>query len=114
MSKMLAMLRAMDAFTEHTGGADELAADNDAVTCPTCGAAVEDDALDAQTMADGSLMWPRPFCRAHLISGLERLRATLNEPETLELSPAGKLALAAIRARRERDARSAAGEDGDA
>lgn len=52
--------------------------DDDApITCPTCGAAVESDALARQTMADGELMWPRPFCRACLLAGLRRLDAEL-------------------------------------
>lgn len=49
----------------------------DAVTCHKCGAVVEDDALARQTMADGTLMWPEPFCRACLLAGLRRLKAWL-------------------------------------
>ena len=49
----------------------------DAMLCPTCGAPVESDALDKQTMPDGSLMWPQPFCRACLLAGLKRLDAEL-------------------------------------
>ena len=51
--------------------------ERDAVTCHTCGAVVESDALKKQTMADGSLMWPEPFCRACLLAGLRRLKAWL-------------------------------------
>ena len=63
--RMLNMLRAMDAFVgdQDDGGVEEVAREAP-VTCPTCGAPVEDDALEAQTMPDGSLMWPQPFCRA--------------------------------------------------
>lgn len=51
-----------------------------AVTCHKCGAPVESDALARQTMADGALMWPRPFCRACLLAGLKRLDAELRQP----------------------------------
>jgi hypothetical protein len=54
--------------------------ERDAVTCHTCGAPVESDVLARQTMADGSLMWPQPFCRAHLLAGLRRLDAELRQP----------------------------------
>ena len=86
--RMLDMLRAMDAYVEHdSGGVEELArdtgacdaadADEPTVTCHKCGAPVESDALARQTMADGSLMWPQPFCRACLLAGLKRLKAWL-------------------------------------
>ena len=68
--RMLDMLRAMDAFV---GDQD----DGGAILCHTCGAPVESDALARQTMADGALMWPEPFCAACLLAGLERLKAWL-------------------------------------
>ena len=76
--RMLNMLRAVDAFVgdQDDGGVEEVAREAP-VTCPTCGAPVEDDALEAQTMPDGSLMWPEPFCRACLLAGLRRLKAWL-------------------------------------
>ena len=79
--RMLNMLRAMDAFVgdQDDGGVEEVAREAP-VTCPTCGAPVEDDALEAQTMPDGSLMWPQPFCRACLVAGLRRLDAELRQP----------------------------------
>lgn len=64
------MLRAMDAYV---GDQD----DGGAILCRTCGAVVESDALARQTMADGTLMWPEPFCRACLLAGLRRLKAWL-------------------------------------
>ena len=75
--RMLDMLRAMDAYVAHDSGGVEELAQAAPVTCPTCGAPVEDDALEAQTMADGSLMWPRAFCRACLLAVLRRLDAEL-------------------------------------
>ena len=75
--RMFNMLRAMDAFTEHDSGGVEEVAQAAPVTCPTCGAPVEPDALEAQTMPDGALMWPRAFCRACLVAGLRRLDAEL-------------------------------------
>ena len=105
--RMFNMLRAMDAFTTHDrGGVEEVTQaanephgasctcdacmdrderlftvwheDDDApVTCHKCGAPVEDDALARQTMPDGALMWPEPFCRACLLAGLKRLKAWL-------------------------------------
>lgn len=82
--RMFNMLRAMDAFTEHDSGGVEEVAQAAPVTCPTCGAPVEDDALEAQTMPEGSLMWPqpfcRPFCRVCLLAVLRRLDAELWRP----------------------------------
>lgn len=75
--RMLDMLRAMDAYVGDQDDNTDDGAAQDAVTCLTCGAPVEDDALEAQTMPDGSLMWPQPFCRACLVAGLRRLDAEL-------------------------------------
>ena len=54
--------------------------ERDAVTCHKCGAPVESGALARQTMADGSLMWPQPFCWRCLVAGLRRLDAELRQP----------------------------------
>ena len=78
--RMLNMLRAVDAFVGDQDDNTDDSAAQDAVTCPRCGAPVESDALARQTMADGTLMWPRPFCAACLLAGLRRLDAELRQP----------------------------------
>lgn len=65
------------AFTCAGGMACQVMSRQDTVTCHECGAPVEPDALARQTMADGALMWPEPFCRACLMAGLRRLDAEL-------------------------------------
>ena len=92
MSKMLDMLRAMDAFTEHgSGGVEELArdtgacdaadADEPTVTCHKCGVVVDGDTLRIQTTDDGGLAFVEPYCGSCLVNILERIRAWLNTPD---------------------------------
>lgn len=75
--RMFNMLRAMDAFVSNQDGSGAAGVTQADETCHKCGAPVESDALARQTMADGSLMWPQPFCRACLLAGLRRLKAWL-------------------------------------
>ena len=72
MSKLALVLRAMDAYERRN--TPEPA---QPVTCHRCGAVVEDDALKAQTTADGHSKLTAFYCRAHLIAGTRRLRAAI-------------------------------------
>ena len=73
-SKLSSVLRAMDAYERRN-------APEPAVTCHLCGAPVEADALDVQTCADGSLMFPHALCAKCLRAGSQRLKAELQQQE---------------------------------